>query len=249
MNSYTEEHKSLNEESESLNEENNEHAIDYIYALRLVQDKYYIGKTNDIDHRFAQHLGGYCCKGAMWTDLYEPIEVIDYWPKINSFDETTKTIEYMIKYGYENVRGGAFCSIGLSGRQLKNIHLRLLAFERNKHRKHIPNHKMINCDSCMRTTYTLINEYYLCKKCLDVKLSGESITCARCQYDGHESSICNRRKPMIIINEPIVIIDKPAVDIVSNDHIGEDIWAGIDIENVRIDLTKLKEEMIKNGFL
>jgi predicted GIY-YIG superfamily endonuclease len=40
-----------------------------IYILKLQNNKYYIGKTNDINSRYKQHL---CGSGSAWTKKYRP---------------------------------------------------------------------------------------------------------------------------------------------------------------------------------
>lgn len=45
-----------------------------IYVLKLIQNKYYIGKTSkNIFDRFYKHIK---CNGAIWTKLYRPINMI-----------------------------------------------------------------------------------------------------------------------------------------------------------------------------
>jgi predicted GIY-YIG superfamily endonuclease len=77
----------------------------YIYVLRLVNDKYYVGKAVDPEKRFEKHVNG---EGARWTRRYKPLEMIETYPSDNPFDEDKTTKEYMAKYGIENVRGGSY---------------------------------------------------------------------------------------------------------------------------------------------
>lgn len=88
----------------------------YIYVLRLEQGKYYIGQTVDVDRRYAQHLGK-IDGGATWTKIYRPLEIIKTINVVSGVREASRvenetTIEYAIKYGADNVRGGKYCGNG-----------------------------------------------------------------------------------------------------------------------------------------
>lgn len=83
-----------------------------LYALKLEDEKYYIGLTRNITKRFISHKKG---MGSWWTKIYQPIEIIEIRKtNIISESEASKledkmTIEYAIKYGTDNVRGGGYC--------------------------------------------------------------------------------------------------------------------------------------------
>jgi len=81
-----------------------------IYALKLQNNKYYIGKTNNPKFRIENHFNS---SGSQWTRIYKPLEVIELISDCDEFDEDKITIKYMSKYGIENVRGGSFCQINL----------------------------------------------------------------------------------------------------------------------------------------
>lgn len=95
----------------------------FIYVLKLVQGKYYIGKTyKDINKRFIQHSKGY---GAKWTKIYKPIKMIEFFQTTNKFQEDLSTKKYMDKFGIENVRGGSYTKINLDNCQLRVLELEL----------------------------------------------------------------------------------------------------------------------------
>ena len=77
----------------------------YIYILKLENDKYYIGKTNNPSFRIENHKNG---TGSFWTRKYKPISVERIIPNCDIYDEDKYTIQYMDKYGIPNVRGGSF---------------------------------------------------------------------------------------------------------------------------------------------
>lgn len=80
----------------------------YIYVLKLVEDRYYVGRTTNIINRIEQHFTG--C-GSIYTMTYKPLKVIELVEELSNEDERNKTIEIMKKYGWEKVRGAGWCSL------------------------------------------------------------------------------------------------------------------------------------------
>ncbi len=81
-----------------------------IYIIKCQHDKYYIGKSTNIDNRILEHFQQ--C-GSAWTNLHKPIEVVDIIKNADNFDEDKYTKIYMAKYGIDNVRGGSYVQIAL----------------------------------------------------------------------------------------------------------------------------------------
>jgi len=79
--------------------------LEYVYILELENNKYYVGYTENFDSRMISHFGG---NGSKWTKLHKPITVMEV-SRGSKNDEDRKTIEMMVRYGYENVRGGRYC--------------------------------------------------------------------------------------------------------------------------------------------
>lgn len=79
----------------------------WIYTLLLEEDKYYVGFTENLSQRMEQHFTG---EGAMWTKKYKPIKIIEIVQEINEWHEDFATMVMMRKYGFQNVRGGSWCS-------------------------------------------------------------------------------------------------------------------------------------------
>ena len=69
------------------------------YVLKLEQDKYYIGKTSNLDHRLENHFNG---KGSEATKKYPPIECIRTY---EGDREKECTLYARKKYGKSNVFG------------------------------------------------------------------------------------------------------------------------------------------------
>ena len=87
----------------------------YIYILKLEQCKYYVGKTNNIQRRYMEHLQGI---GASWTAKYKPLRLEKLLPSNNPFDEDKYTKLYMTIYGINNVRGGTYVTDYLHNEQI-----------------------------------------------------------------------------------------------------------------------------------
>jgi cellular nucleic acid-binding protein len=92
--------------------------MESIYILKCEQDKWYVGKSANVNKRFEQHVNG---KGAKWTELHKPISIESTIELKSDTHEDEVTIEYMAKYGIENVRGGKYCNVEFKSYELKKI--------------------------------------------------------------------------------------------------------------------------------
>ena len=93
----------------------------FIYALKCLEDKYYVGKSFNPGKRIQAHFNGH---GAAWTQKYLPIEV-DMIIDGDVYDEDKYTLEYMDHYGIENVRGGVYCQLVLPDYHIKTLNEQL----------------------------------------------------------------------------------------------------------------------------
>lgn len=89
-----------------------------IYVLKLNSNKWYVGKTNNINSRLKQHISG---NGSSWTQLYRMEKLVEQKDIKSPFDEDMTTLEYIAKYGIENVRGGSWSQVKLTEDQIINI--------------------------------------------------------------------------------------------------------------------------------
>ena len=85
--------------------------MEQVYVLKLEGDRYYVGKSSDVAKRVKEHATG---KGAGYTKLYKPTQVVEVRPMKSEQDENNLTREYMTKYGVNNVRGGSYTQIALA---------------------------------------------------------------------------------------------------------------------------------------
>ena len=104
-----------------------------IYALRLRDNKYYIGGTHadNFDLRLTMHR---CGEVLEWTKRHRPLEghraIVGYYILENSpdliGDEVNEiTIKYMKYFGVDNVRGGSFTDVKLKEFQKVMIYNKL----------------------------------------------------------------------------------------------------------------------------
>ena len=83
----------------------------YIYILKCKNDKYYVGKSDNIKNRLLEHSNK---MGSVWTQIHKPIDVKETIETDDPYDEDKYVIKYMDKYGIDNVRGGSYSKIKLS---------------------------------------------------------------------------------------------------------------------------------------
>tara|TARA_Y100001935_G_scaffold36302_1_gene28914 strand:+ start:2185 stop:2601 length:417 start_codon:yes stop_codon:yes gene_type:complete len=92
----------------SIYDTNNINRKTYIYKLNLKCGKKYIGKTANIEKRMKQHFSG---NGSKVTQKFRPInfKILDSCSGYFANEiEQLYTNNYIIKYGYNNVRGGTY---------------------------------------------------------------------------------------------------------------------------------------------
>lgn len=89
-----------------------------IYILRLENDKYYIGKTNNLSNRLRDHEQGI---GCAWTSKYKFVKLIETIDTDDVFEEDKCTKIYMSQYGIDNVRGGTYSQVELSDQTKKYL--------------------------------------------------------------------------------------------------------------------------------
>lgn len=139
-----------------------------IYVLLLAEGKYYVGKSNDPNARFLEHVNG--C-GSAWTTRYPPIEILKVVPMRHPEDEDNITKQYMAEKGVDNVRGGSYCQMDLP----ENMSYK----ERRTREERGVNDE---CFQCGRTGHFAENCYATTEVI--------SCDCERCGRDGHVMEDC-----------------------------------------------------------
>ena len=92
-----------------------------IYILKLVRGKYYVGLTTKNIDRVLAHLDG---KGAKWTKKYPPSSskpILRFEEGLKASDENRITLETMAKYGVKNVRGGDWCKVQMTRKDIRSL--------------------------------------------------------------------------------------------------------------------------------
>lgn len=147
--------------------QNNRNAIFDIYVLECENNKFYVGRTNNLDHRLQQHFDGLGCE---WTYLNKPLDVAKVYYDCSPYDETTITIELMMYYGIDSVRGGAYNMVDLSPQNVKNIIHLVCSAEDRCTRCGFRSHFINNCHStrwicipCNKRQPSFKNSY--CNQC------------------------------------------------------------------------------------
>lgn len=79
----------------------------YVYVWELEEGKYYVGWSEHLSRRLDEHTTH---EGAVWTKRYTPIGIVEIL-RGDKQVERSKTLEYIAKKGFANVRGSLWCNL------------------------------------------------------------------------------------------------------------------------------------------
>jgi len=85
-------------------------AVSYVYVLRLQDDFYYVGTTENLSKRLHDHFHG---QGSAWTQLHRPVSVVQV-ALGGKAEEKALTLSSMKLHGWKKVRGYAWSQASLS---------------------------------------------------------------------------------------------------------------------------------------
>jgi predicted GIY-YIG superfamily endonuclease len=121
----------------------------YIYVLHLIDDRYYVGRTNNIFRRIEEH---FTVGGSKYTKKYKPLKVIEVAEELTTDDERKMTFKYVEKHGWDKVRGSYWCSI-----EIKR-HLNIESYEKMKSKRDKYLLEIETLDSQIKYMYTIENK-------------------------------------------------------------------------------------------
>jgi predicted GIY-YIG superfamily endonuclease len=165
-----------------------------VYALKLKNGKYYVGKSDNIEQRLQDHFSG---SGSAWTREHKPLKVMEVRKNVSRFEEDKMTKEYMEKYGIDNVRGGAYTQIELPEESVECLQREIRGTTDVCFRCNRPGHWASQC-------WARTIEVWGCNYCdaeFDTKAHAERHerscrrpnNCYRCGRSGHWANQCYAR--------------------------------------------------------
>lgn len=140
-----------------------------IYVLQLEDDRYYVGKTSQLERRIIQHSRS---RFNDWTKKYKLIDFIEEFEAKGPFDEDLTVLRYMKIHGIDSVRGGSFSDVFLSKDTKKTITCML----KN------------TSETCFRC-----GENHFSSECYTLNAKNKDKSCYQCGEKGHIAKACPKQ--------------------------------------------------------
>jgi hypothetical protein len=132
----------------------------YLYILELENNFWYVGRSRNCEKRFEEHQKGV---GAKWTKLHKPIRIFCSLLELDLNHETRLTIQLMIIYGADKVRGGIYNRLIYTAETLNKLNnSKIIDFDEYSQ---LNESDTGNCFICSRTDHTT----HSCKQKYDIK--------------------------------------------------------------------------------
>ena len=97
-----------------------------VYVLECEDGKWYVGQTGNSDEavirRYKQHTTGV---GSEFTKRYKPVRLAEALQDESPYTEGRLVLEYMEKFGIDNVRGGIYSNLNLTKQQKDTINMEI----------------------------------------------------------------------------------------------------------------------------
>jgi hypothetical protein len=152
-----------------------------VYVLRLQGDHFYVGRSMVPEDRILQHFTG-SRSASVWTKLHKPIEIIEIFSNVDSFEEDKIVKIYMAKYGIFSTRGGSYSTVTLDENTTNFLLREIRGAADLCFRCGSASHRV---DQCRRKT----------EKPSTGKVEIPTIVCYICHEPGHVATKCPTRPP------------------------------------------------------
>jgi predicted GIY-YIG superfamily endonuclease len=156
-----------------------------IYILKLIDNKFYIGYTDNIKKRVQDHIDG---NGCTFTKTYKPTSLVKVYENVDPLKVDKYIIKYMKKYGIDNVRGGSYKNVELKTSQIDSLAKEGIIYPKvSKVPKVSKQLKKISIDD-INLDDLVIDD--IGEKVLKIPIKNANGTCYKCMKDGHYMPQC-----------------------------------------------------------
>lgn len=159
-----------------------------IYVLELIDNKYYVAKSEYASLRIDIYFGNDDSKKPIWTRKYKPISIVEIITDGDDNDEDRYVLKYMKKYGIENVRGGTFSQVVLPASSLMLIDKMMSKLTDQCDKCNSTEHFASQCDQEQMTLKEALNNIFSYVQ--SVVLPDQ---CYHCNSEDHPTDKCPKK--------------------------------------------------------